>query len=110
MNQKKRREAIRRLRPRSLYYDREGQPISMEEYAAAIESDEGRIVAVDKLDADVTISTVWLGIDHNWGRGEPIIFETMVFGGPHAGNCERYSTEQEAREGHVAMVAKLNAK
>ena len=28
------------------------------------------------------ISTVFLGMDHNWNEGgEPILFETMIFGG-----------------------------
>lgn len=30
---------------------------------------------------EMTISTVFLGIDHSW-RGKPILFETMIFGGP----------------------------
>lgn len=25
------------------------------------------------------ISTVFLGLDHSWGRGPPILFESMVF-------------------------------
>ena len=28
---------------------------------------------------DQWISTVFLGIDHRWNAGEPILFETMVF-------------------------------
>lgn len=27
------------------------------------------------------ISTVFLGLDHNYGDGEPLLFETLVFGG-----------------------------
>lgn len=30
---------------------------------------------------EVTVSTVFLGLDHNWYRGRPILFETMTFGG-----------------------------
>lgn len=30
------------------------------------------------------VSTVFLGLDHNWRPdGPPILWETMVFGGPH---------------------------
>jgi len=33
--------------------------------------------------SDVEISTVFLGIDHSFsGSKEPLLFETMVFGGP----------------------------
>ena len=54
------------------------------------------------------ISTVWLGLDHNWfGVGPPLIFETMVFGGPLDGEQERYATEADAIAGHAAMVERV---
>ena len=55
------------------------------------------------------VSTVWLGLDHsfNIGKGRPIIFETMVFGGSFDGEQERYSTEEEALAGHASMVTKI---
>ncbi len=31
----------------------------------------------------VRVSTVFLGLDHGWGEGPPILFETMIFGGEH---------------------------
>ena len=49
----------------------------------------------------VDVSTVFLGIDHSFGTGSPpILFETMVFGGKHNELQERYSTIEQAREGH----------
>ncbi len=51
------------------------------------------------------VSTVFLGIDHNFGLGDrPILFETMVFGGIFDGDCQRYSTWEEAEEGHNQKV------
>ena len=41
---------------------------------------------------EAAVSTVFLGLDHNWGEGDPLLFETMVFGGKHDEYCERYST------------------
>ena len=29
----------------------------------------------------VTVSTVFLGVDHSFGDGSPMLFETMIFGG-----------------------------
>ena len=56
------------------------------------------------------VSTVWLyGIDHNWGDGPPIIFETMVFGGIHNLELRRYSTEEQAMRGHLEAVDRLRA-
>ena len=48
----------------------------------------------------VRVSTVFLGLDHNWGMGKPILFEMMVFGGKHDQYQERYHTWEEAERGH----------
>jgi len=54
---------------------------------------------------DYLVSTVFLGIDHNFGRGLPILFETMVFNNKHNElYCDRYHTKQEAVEGHKKIV------
>lgn len=54
------------------------------------------------------ISTVFLGIDHNFLGGEPILFETMVFSDDEDGDEERYSTWEEAEKGHKKMVKKYS--
>jgi len=59
----------------------------------------------------VQISTVFLGLDHQYGDGAPLLYETMVFGGPHDEYCERYSTKEAALDGHkraLAMVERAN--
>ena len=53
----------------------------------------------------VHVSTVFLALDHNFAAGEPILFETMIFGGEHDGECERYHTVEEATVGHRRAVA-----
>jgi hypothetical protein len=54
---------------------------------------------------DVRVSTVFLGLDHSFDpKGPPLLFETMVFGGPLDGEQDRYSTWQEAEKGHAAIV------
>lgn len=56
---------------------------------------------------DVRVSTVFLGLDVNYGHGTPVVYETMIFGGKHDQYQERYSTRAEAMEGHrdaLAMV------
>lgn len=55
------------------------------------------------------ISTVFLGLDHALGEGPPLVFETMVFGEGDCkddSDCDRYSTWEEAEQGHKAMVDK----
>ncbi len=53
---------------------------------------------------DGSISTVFLGINHAFGGGEPILFETMIFGGEHDGFQARYSTWEEAEVGHQKAI------
>lgn len=49
----------------------------------------------------VRVSTVFLGLDHNWsGDGPPLLFETIIFGGPQDQQCWRYSTWDQAMKGH----------
>lgn len=59
----------------------------------------------------VEVSTVFLGLDHNWsGQGKPLIFETMVFGGPHHLAGKRASTWSEAERNHKLFVRLAEAK
>lgn len=59
----------------------------------------------------VRISTVFLGIDHGfpWGalpqsEYKPVLFETMIFGGPLDQEQWRYNSLESAREGHKTAV------
>lgn len=58
-----------------------------------------RRVGISKKD-NVMVSTVFLGIDHNWGEGDPILFETLVFVNEKEVDGTRYSTYHEAKAGH----------
>lgn len=63
-----------------------------------------RGVALDELDG-VRVSTVFLGLDHNFSlAGPPLLFETMVFGGKYDQEQERYSTWETALQGHNRIV------
>lgn len=52
------------------------------------------------------VSTVWLGLNHNYFGGVPLIFETMIFEEDSSSDiyCERYSTWDEALEGHKKAI------
>ena len=63
-------------------------------------------ISLDK----VEISTVFLGIDHSFGGPNgPILFETMVFGGPLDGNQERCATYHNAITMHEYVKKKVEA-
>jgi hypothetical protein len=62
----------------------------------------------DSFQGDVRVSTVFIGLDHNWSdHGPPILFETMAFVGHEDVGQERYATWAEAETGHANMVAKI---
>lgn len=68
-----------------------------------------RIVKQETLSDGKWISTVFLGINHGFYIGEPLWFETMVF--PKKNDfldldIERYTTWEEAEEGHKRMIKK----
>ena len=95
------------------FYDQQGEPLTLEEWARDFEDVEARRVAQTKVGygpGKKWISTVFLGVDHNWtGKGPPLIFETMGFhvGGGHqllGFLCQRYHTRAQAEQGHRAIV------
>ncbi len=57
---------------------------------------------------EIIISTVFLGIDHNFFGGKPLLFETMIFGGPIDGEMKRCSTWKEAIKMHESMCLKVS--
>lgn len=92
--------------PASLYYDRAGQPIGLNEWAEMFETTD-RSVARDVV-LDCVVSTVWMGLDHSFGDTDagalPLVYETMVFGGRCSETCERYTSEADALAGHARMI------
>ena len=57
---------------------------------------------------EVRISTVFLGLNHGFSSAvEPMLFETMIFGGELDGFMNRYSTWVKAEEGHKNAVEKV---
>jgi hypothetical protein len=61
------------------------------------------------IQGDVRVSTVFLGLDHNFGDlfGLPILFETMALVGDDSVAQDRYRTWAEAEAGHDRMVAEV---
>lgn len=87
---------------------REAVPCDMMTWATWLQnSRDDRIVGRDTIGAS-RVSTVFLGLNHRFDRGgPPLIFETLVFGGPLDQEMDRYSTYAEAEAGHAAMCKKV---
>jgi hypothetical protein len=84
----------------------------LEEWARWYKTAE-RHVAHDMDENDTTgqkvrVSTVFLALDHNfWGQGPPVLWETMVFGGPLDGEQARYTSHADAFVGHQEMCRRV---
>jgi len=91
------------------WYGRDGQPLAEGDRERLLSDRTYRVVAQTTLANGWFVSTVWLGLDHGYGAGPPLIFETMIFdraadGGFGRGDSvyqERYATEAEALAGHA---------
>lgn len=70
----------------------------------------GRIVGRTVLPTGHTISTVFLGLDHNFARqGPPILWETMIWTGSDEDRLwldyqERYTSRADAIAGHTRAI------
>ena len=101
------------------YYDKEGRPLDQRSAWELLEDwDYKRVDSTDV--GPYWVSTVWLGLDHRYsGDGPPLIFETMVFlkgerdDEEHVGlqdiDVVRYSSLEQAQEGHQTMVLLVQA-
>ncbi len=94
------------MRDKAFLIDKKVVPTeNLEEWAKWFDIGENRII--DKTFIGKSeVSTVFLGINHGFG-GPDLWFETMVFGGPHDGQQDRYETYDQAVAGHKEVVASL---
>lgn len=103
---------------RQMWFDRQGQPIDATSAnrllgdTAYIRVARTEITSASDPSISFDVSTVWLGVNHNWADdGPPIIFEAMVFGGDESQDQMqwRWATEEGARAGHAEIVASIAA-
>lgn len=101
------------MRPMWYILDGDKNPIPAKDIMSAnrlFSDPDARRVAIDEVFVEdygitVVISTVFLVIDHNYSpKGEPILFETMIFNNGQPESLNRYHTWNEALKGHGKMV------
>src|SRR5574338_73420 len=84
-------------------------------FETSFDDDRRRVGLTFLADGALRVSTVFLGLDHSFGSGRPVLWETVVFvevkpaPAPLAALAEaheeRYETWEAARAGHEAIVA-----
>jgi hypothetical protein len=87
--------------------DKHGKPKAVTDtmkWAAWFETYD-RVIAVDDITSKIYVSTVFLGIDHNFtGEGPPVLWETMIFNGARDGYQERHASKRDALAGHERAI------
>jgi hypothetical protein len=87
--------------------DRKAVPATEKEWAASLASPD-RFVGQWVFADGTYVSTVFLGLDHRFvGKGPPLLYETMVFGGPMDQHQERTSTWEEAEQAHERVCREV---
>lgn len=84
-------------------------PCSLEEWANQREEmfeSKTKHIGSDEINGK-WVSTVWLGLNHNFFDGPPEIFETMIYDNEKkewTDYEQRYATWKEAEEGHLKAI------
>jgi len=99
----------------SRFFKLEGKvavPVSSGELMQWLSSDPNRSVQLDEFTSagvSVRVSTSFLmGVNHRWvENAEPLLFETLVFGGAMDQSQWRYSTWEQAEAGHQVVIEQL---
>lgn len=89
-----------------MHYDRTGKPISMNRWVE-LRHDYSYTQLGESYIGRTLVSTIWLGVGNSFGGGNPIIFETMVFGRYGDLGQWRFAAEEEAILWHDLVVRSL---
>lgn len=89
--------------------DENNKPVLTELFDEYIdwERNNSRTIAREVI-GDVIVSTVFLGLDHRYSGETPVLWETMIFNGEHDQYQERYTSHEDALEGHQNAINLVN--
>lgn len=91
--------------------DEQGKPVverNLFKWAAWYENAERHVAC--ELIGESKVSTVFLALDHAFGSEPPVLWETMVFGGPLNLEQDRCGGSREQAEAmHARMVERVKA-
>jgi hypothetical protein len=90
---------------RKYILDQDGNPVPVEDVLQWAQwfTYNDRHLDIDTIEG-IGISTVFLGLDHGFDSNQPVLWETMIFGGEHDGYQKRYFTKVGAQAGHTKAV------
>lgn len=89
--------------------NRDPIPAGLLEWADWFENASDELIVTITRIGDSDVSTVFLGLDDRFGDGPPLIYETLVFGGRLDDETDRYTTREQAEQGHRKMCERVRA-
>jgi hypothetical protein len=86
--------------------DKDNKPVksTIIQHSEWLEANPERKAVKQEHVGDVWVSTVFLGLDHAWDSDIPVLWETMIFGGEHDQYQDRYTSVEDALEGHQTAL------
>lgn len=88
-----------------------GDVVTWAQWFERASRDRSRVIQQDYVEGSeqqIGVSTVFLGLDHNFcNDGPPILWETMIFGTALDGVMDRYASKEAALRGHQEMLARV---
>jgi hypothetical protein len=94
--------------------DENNKPVASSaiEYSRWMEQNPTKKALKQEYIGDIYVSTVFLGLDHSWPEDEskPLLWETMIFGGEYDQFMDRYTSVEDALEGHQKAIDLVNSK
>jgi len=101
------------MRNRMFILNKELEPISEPnpfKWGKWFEKEKGKRIVKQESVNGIKVSTVFLGLDHNWWGGPPVLWETMCFATDQRfdGECDRCSgSREQAIAMHEKMVKRI---
>ena len=91
-----------------MYFDRQGRPLTVKQWARLFEDWGYRLVARTELAGGMVVTTVWLGMVDSTIDGARL-FGTAVTAGGSPQEVARYDTLAQAQLGHEQIVDKVSS-
>ena len=95
-----------------IWYGTDGAPISAEDANSLLGDILSRRMAYTTIfttNGEITVSTVFLVLDHSHGDGPPVLWETLVGGGPMDQDMSRYTSAEAAADGHMETLSLIRS-
>jgi hypothetical protein len=94
------------------WYGTDGAPIDASKANTLLGDILSRRVAYTTMfttDGEITVSTVFLVLDHSHGGPGPVLWETLVGGGPMDQDMSRYTSIEAAADGHMETLSLIRS-